>query len=180
MMNHRKDIYLREVRHTDWKDVHAYASQEQVCRYQPWGPNTTDESLSFVDQILQDAQKVPRTQYAHAIVEVGTDRLIGMVELNIRNHTHRSGEIGYVLHPDVWGKGIATEAAESLLKFGFEELLLHRIYATCDPRNNGSYKVLTKLGMTYEGRIRDALLIRDGWRDSLMFSILDHEWTKRR
>ncbi|MFF4050393.1 GNAT family N-acetyltransferase [Streptomyces chartreusis] len=53
---------------------------------------------------------------------------------------------------------------------------LHRIFATCDPRNLGSARVLTKLGMTYEGRLRHTAWIRDGWRDSLTFSILEEEW----
>ncbi|GAA3412269.1 GNAT family protein [Paenibacillus hodogayensis] len=80
------------------------------------------------------------------------------------------------MHPDYWGKGIATEVANLLVNFGFKELHLHRIYATCDPRNIGSAKVLNKVGMTQEGRLRDALLIKDGWRDSLVFGILQHEW----
>ena len=53
---------------------------------------------------------------------------------------------------------------------------MHRIYATCDPRNVASSRVLGKLGMTREGRLRHTSLIRDGWRDSDVFSILDDEW----
>ncbi|WP_367946914.1 GNAT family N-acetyltransferase [Paenibacillus odorifer] len=180
MMLERNPIYLRELKFTDWQDVHAYCSQERVCRFQAWGPNTADQTLSFVNQAIEDSQKVPRTRFAQAIVAVGTEHLIGMIELNIRSHTDRSGEIGYIVHPDAWGQGVATAAARRMLKFGFEELQLHRIYATCDPRNSGSSKVLTKIGMTYEGRLRDALLIKDGWRDSLMFSMLEHEWTVAR
>jgi len=101
-----------------------------------------------------------------------------VIEFNIRSFIDRSGEIGYSVHPDYWGQGVATEASGLLLKFGFEELLLHRIYATCDPRNMGSSRVLSKIGMTYEGRLRDALLIRDGWRDSLVFSMLEQEWNR--
>lgn len=52
---------------------------------------------------------------------------------------------------------------------------MHRIYATCDPRNIGSSKVLEKVGMTREGRLREDLLIKDRWRDSLVYSILEHE-----
>jgi RimJ/RimL family protein N-acetyltransferase len=50
------------------------------------------------------------------------------------------------------------------------------VYATCDPRNAGSARVLTKIGMTYEGRMRETVLIRDGWRDSDLYAILDREW----
>lgn len=58
------------------------------------------------------------------------------------------GEIGYIMNPDYWGgKGIATQSAKLVMTFGFETLKLHRIYATCDPRNIGSSKVLEKIGM---------------------------------
>lgn len=53
---------------------------------------------------------------------------------------------------------------------------LQRIYATCDPRNLASARILGKLGMTWEGRHRHTALIRDGWRDSDVFSILEDEW----
>lgn len=171
-------IYLRKLRFTDWMNVHAYASQERACRFQPWGPNTDEQTQVFVNQVINDAQEVPRIRFAYAIIELNTEEMIGMVEIIVRSFTDRSGEISYIVHPDYWGKGIATEASRLLLKFGFEKLLLHRIYATCDPRNTGSSRVLLKIGMTYEGRLRDALLIKDGWRDSLMFSILEHEWNR--
>ncbi len=47
------------------------------------------------------------------------------------------------------------------------------------PRNVASSKVLEKTGMTKEGRMREDLLIRDGWRDSFLYSILVHEWDKK-
>ncbi|MEV7416049.1 GNAT family protein [Streptomyces sp. NPDC089919] len=71
---------------------------------------------------------------------------------------------------------VGTAIARELLARGFEQFELHRINATCDPRNLGSARVLGKLGMTGEGRHRHTALIRDGWRDSEMFSILEEEW----
>lgn len=169
-------IYLREFEFSDWIDLHAYASQEIVCRFQPWGPNNEEQTQTFVNQVIEDSKKVPRTRFVFAIVEQNTEKMIGAGEFNIRSSTNKSGEIAYIVHPDYWGKGIATEVAELLLKFSFNEFHLHRIYATCDPRNIGSSKVLEKIGMTLEGRLRDTLLIKDGWRDSLVFSILEYEW----
>ncbi|WP_274653328.1 GNAT family N-acetyltransferase [Paenibacillus humicola] len=169
-------IELRELEFTDWAGVHAYASLEIACRYQPWGPNTEEESQAFVREAVEDGAQTPRTRFVFAIVPHNTGKMIGAGELNIRDRTNRNGEIGYIVHPDYWGRGIATEAAVLLTDFGFQALRLHRIYATCDPRNTGSAKVLTKLGMTQEGRLRDTLLLRDGWRDSLLFGILEEEW----
>jgi RimJ/RimL family protein N-acetyltransferase len=53
---------------------------------------------------------------------------------------------------------------------------LHRVMGTCDPRNLPSAAVLQKVGMTFEGRLRHTTEIRDGWRDSSVFSILADEW----
>ena len=171
-----KKIYLREFKEDDWRAVHQYDSNELVCRYQPWGPNRKEDSRSFVRQNLYDAALCPRKRYALAIIELKTQRLVGAAELNIQDA--HNGEIGYSLHPEFWGIGLATEAARLLIDFGFNELHLHRIYATCDPRNIASYKVMEKLGLTYEGRMRENLLIKDGWRDSLLYSILETDLSR--
>ena len=169
-------LVLREIIESDWIGVHKYASQEIVCRYQPWGPNTEEESQYFVNQVIKDSRQEPRERFVFAIVY--KEKMIGAGEFNIRDHTNRVGEIAYIVNPDYWGKGIATEVANLLVEFGIEDLKLHRIYATCDPRNIGSSKVLEKVGMVKEGKIREDLLIKDGWRDSLLFSVLEHEWRK--
>ena len=90
------------------------------------------------------------------------------------------GEIGYCLRPDFWGRGCAAEAAGALLALGFEQLQLHRIQASCDPENAGSRRVLEKLGLQLEGRLRQNLQLRGQWRDSLQWSLLEHEWRARR
>lgn len=167
-------LILREMIESDWVDVHKYASREIVCQYQPWGPNTEEESQNFVKQVIEDSKQEPRKRYVFSIIY--EEKMIGAGEINIRDFTNRAGEIAYIVNPDYWGKGIATEVASLLVEFGFETLKLHRIYATCDPRNTGSSKVLEKVGMTKEGTLREDLLIKNGWRDSLLYSVLEHEW----
>ncbi|WEG14932.1 GNAT family protein [Pullulanibacillus sp. KACC 23026] len=170
-------LHLREFKEDDWVAVHQYASQDIVCRYQTWGPNREEDSKAFVNQVMSAAIQEPRTRFAFAIIYDSS--MIGAGELTIRDSINKAGEMGYIVNPNYWGKGIATEAAKLLIHYGFETLQLHRIYATCDPRNIGSAKVLKKVGMTQEGRMRDHLLIKDGWRDSLLHSILEHEWKKQ-
>ncbi|MBM7583665.1 RimJ/RimL family protein N-acetyltransferase [Bacillus pakistanensis] len=177
-MNHFQceRVFFRELTQKDWIDVHKYASQEMVCQFQPWGPNTQDESLAYVNKIIEDTNQLPRSRYAFAIILKENERMIGVGEINIRDRNNRIGEITYIINPDHWGNGYATEVAEMLINFGFCELKFHRLFATCDPRNIGSSRVLEKVGMTKEGRIREGLWIKDGWRDSLLFSILEQEW----
>lgn len=172
----KKRIRWREMAQEDWPDVHTYASMEIVCQYQPWGPNTKEETLIFMEAVLQDAKKKPRSRFTFAIFEQETATMIGSGEITIRDTINREGEIGYIFHPDYWGQGYATEVARLLVNFGFDELNLHRIYATCDPRNGASAKVLEKLGMVKEGCLRENLYIKGGWRDSFVYSILEHEW----
>lgn len=171
-----KRILLREFEEEDWRAVHKYASQKIVSQYHPWGPNTERESIAYVNEAMYEAKINPRVRFAFAIVENRSGELIGAGELFIRSSSHREGEIGYVIHPRYWGSGYATEAANILFNFGFSTLKLHRIFATCDPRNKASEKVLKKMGMTLEGRIRESILLKDGWRDSLLFGMLEQEW----
>lgn len=74
------------------------------------------------------------------------------------------------------GHGYATDAARTLTDFGFRELGLHRISAAIGPDNGGSIVVAERLGMKYEGRIRDHVFTNGAWRDSLLYAVLVDEW----
>ncbi|MGB8000403.1 MAG: GNAT family protein [Anaerobacillus sp.] len=167
-------IQLRELRQEDWKSVHSYASIEEVCQYQPWGPNTEGESQAYVHAIIEDASLNPRKRFAYVILE--GESVIGVCELNVRDAANLYGEISYILHPDWWGQGFATEAATMLLSYAFDDLKLHKVSATCNPENIGSKRVLEKIGMVKEGLLREHLKMLNGWRNSLLFSMLDREW----
>jgi [ribosomal protein S5]-alanine N-acetyltransferase len=90
------------------------------------------------------------------------------------------GELGYAVHVKHWGRGLGTAIARSLLSIAFDSMDLHRVMATCDPRNLASTAVLTKVGMTFEGRLRHTVKTRDGCRDSSIFSVLADEWREGR
>jgi ribosomal-protein-alanine N-acetyltransferase len=169
-------ITLRELVPDDWAAVHGWASRPEVCRYQVWGPNTADETRAHVERVLRAAGEQPRTEYTLAAELRDTGEVVGSGSLFLRGARSRTGEIAYVLHTDHWGRGLGTELARLLLRWGFEQHRLHRVFATCDPRNTASAGVLRKVGMTHEGRLRHTLLIRDGWRDSDVYALLEDEW----
>ncbi|RIW37267.1 N-acetyltransferase [Bacillus salacetis] len=169
-------IILRELRESDWQDIHDYASQEKASRFQEWGPNTEEETKRFLSVALEDAVASPRSRFILGITIQTDSRLIGAAEINIRDFHNQSGEIGYIINPEYWGMGFAAEAAGLMIGFGFKELKLHRIYAKCHPDNEASIRVMEKSGMQREGTLRDHLKINDGWRDSRLYSILENEW----
>lgn len=72
---------LREIKENDWKDIHIYTSQFIVCQYQAWGPNSEMETKEFVNQVLQDARKVPRSRFSFAVVELEYERVVGAGEI---------------------------------------------------------------------------------------------------
>ncbi|WP_217213748.1 GNAT family N-acetyltransferase [Streptomyces sp. AC550_RSS872] len=165
---------LTRIELADWRAVHSWASLAQVCRFQTWGPNTEEETHAFVVAAVEAWSHSPQQRFAY-VARVEGD-VVGMGELHLRSRGQRQGEITYAVDPRVWGQGVGTAIGKELLERGFEDLGLHRVYATCDPRNLGSARILSKLGMTWEGRHRHTALIRDGWRDSEVFSILEDEW----
>ncbi|GAA0959581.1 GNAT family protein [Kribbella koreensis] len=168
-------ITLRPLQQGDWPRIHEWASLEESCRYQPWGPNTEAETEAFVSAAIASARVDPRTRFAWVATHPVTG-VLGIGELNIRHAAWKRGEISYSVHPDHWGQGVASEIARILLQFGFEDRQLERIEATCDPRNSASAAVLKRIGMTYEGILRRTVLIRTGWRDSKMHSMIRPEW----
>lgn len=162
-------VVLRALTTADWEAVHDWARREESCRYQAWGPNTPEQTKAYVDQAAAAWARRPQTRFPYATTIDG--KVVGAAELKL--HGGRQGEISYVIHPDLWGRGIATQAARQLLAIGFTQHGLHRIFATCDPRNIASARVLARVGMLYEGRMRQTMLVRDGWRDSDLYAVLE-------
>ncbi|HVX45054.1 MAG TPA: GNAT family protein [Mycobacteriales bacterium] len=169
-------IELRPVRLTDWPVVHEWGGDPEVSRFQAWGPNSEQETQEFVAGAVAAAAESPQRRFSFVAEKSG--RVCGGGEFNLRSGT--SGEISYVVHPRNWRQGVGTAIARELLRYGFGLPGIHRIYGTCDPRNVGSGKILRGIGMSYEGRMRQVALIRDGWRDSDLYSILRPEWDATR
>jgi ribosomal-protein-alanine N-acetyltransferase len=165
-------LALRPLTGSDAPVVHSWARLPEVCRYQAWGPNTPAESEAFTQAAAAAWSHYPQTRFAYAVQVAGD--VVGTAELHLRGR--HQAEISYLIHPDLWGRGYATDAAARLVDLGFHTFGRHRVYATCDPRNTASARVLTKLGMKYEGRMRETILVRDGWRDSDLYAVLSHEW----
>lgn len=165
------NFYLRDVKLDDTEAIHSYASLGEVSKYQGWGPNDEKDTEDHVRMVMQSDD----THYHKVIVNQQSDKVIGAIEMTI-DKDNDSGEIGYVLHPDFWGRGVATHAVDQILDYGFNDLKLNRISATTDKRNKGSERVMQKAGMTKEGLLRENILLKDGYRDTLVYSILSNEY----
>src|SRR6202790_5450947 len=106
------------------------------------------------DEALERARAIIARQRGNyglwAIEDKSTSEFLGWGALKDLDGTEEI-EVGYGLRPEAWGRGVATEAARELVRYGFEDLGLERIVAVTQPPNMASRNVLTKLGMTYLG-----------------------------
>ena len=117
------------------------------------------------------------TNFAITLAEGG--ELVGTVGL-VLNTRHRNAELGYWVGRPYWGAGYATEAARAVVGFGFGTLELHRVHAHHFTRNPASGRVLLKVGMRYEGRLREHVLKGDSFEDVDTYGVLRSEFTAPR
>ena len=171
-----KRLVLRDFRIEDWKAVHEYAADPKAVATLPWGPNSADQTIEFVRTAIADAARLNRRKFEMAMVLRDEDRLVGGVGLRLSGTENRDADMGYVVNPAFWKRGLATEAAAAIVEFGFRQHGLHRIWAICDPDNAASARVLEKIGMIREGRLRQHKWYKEDWRDSYLYSILYPEW----
>jgi [ribosomal protein S5]-alanine N-acetyltransferase len=88
-----------------------------------------------------------------------------------------SAELGYWFLREAWGKGYATESSAAMLELGFRRLGFHRVWGKCHTQNVASAKVMEKLGMTYEGTLREHVWLRDHFRSSRIYGMLEGEYS---
>lgn len=168
-------VRLRELDHDDVIRVHELLSDERVIKHMLFSVFTQQAALEFVYSAVASASVRPRKNVALGITTVDTNIMIGLSGLQISPEVEQ-GEAWFLLDPQYWGKGFTTEAACLLLKTGFVDFSLHRIWANCLPENPGSIRVLEKIGMRREGLLKKNLRIRGAWYDSYLYALLKEEW----
>ena len=115
-----KRLLLREFEDADRESVHVYASDPEVVKYLPWGPNTEADTKGFVRHAISYQEKMPRLHFELAAVLKADGSLIGGCGLHVTSPENREGVIGCCFNSLHWHAGFATEATEALTVFGFE------------------------------------------------------------
>ena len=168
-------LILRPMRASDAADMYDYARRPSVTEYLTWDPHTSEnmtrEYLIYVGQRYRTGDF-----YDWAVICKEDARMIGTCGFTSFNCPADSGEIGYVLNPDYQGKGLATEAVQRVLRFGFEDLALHRIEAHFIQGNEASLRLMERVGMTFEGYARESMRIKGKYRTIGICAILRSEF----
>lgn len=158
-------LSLRPLALSDWPRVHEWAARPEASRYQPWGPNTPDQTQAFVEEAVRTSATDKTSLRVWAAEVDGV--VVGIGQLKVRE----DAEIGYTVHTGCWGRGYGTAIALALVAVARAEGH-RRIIATCDPRNTASGKVLLNAGFRWTQRRERTVELRDGWRDSDVY-VLD-------
>ena len=167
-------LLLRPIEESDDRDIFRYSKQKQVGPNAGWKPHANiQETRAIMKQLFLGENNL------FGIVYRQNGRLIGTIGL-IRDAKRENSQVlmlGYAMSKPYWGQGLMTEAAQALIRFGFEQLELELISAYCYPHNDRSKSVLRKCGFAYEGTLRRCATLYDGQTlDEECYSLLKEDY----
>ena len=167
-----KRLMLRRMDKIDVKEIFAMRSNPEIMKYiaRPLAKNE-EEALEHLALIDSGIEKNEAINWAITIKD--SSKLVGIIGFYRTKHEDYRSEIGYILLPEVHGKGIASEAVEIVVDFGFNEMKLHSIEAVIDPENIASEKVLQKNGFIKEGHFKENGFFDGKFIDSVVYSLLN-------
>jgi [ribosomal protein S5]-alanine N-acetyltransferase len=149
----------------------AYTSNPDVSRYMTWKPHRrvaeTEQFFRRCEDVWQKRLAFPWSLW---LKEDGS--FAGMLEARVKPH---SIDIGYVLSPRLWRRGLMSEAVGDLVAWAMDQPEIYRVWAVCDPENVASARLLESVGMQLEGRLRRWLVhpnMSDSPRDCLCYAIV--------
>jgi RimJ/RimL family protein N-acetyltransferase len=169
-------LVLREFVPDDWPAVLVYQRDPRYLKLYPWTDRTEDDVRSFVQRFVDQQTERPRRRFQLAIAFPDGGQAIGNCGIRRKPGNNWEADIGFELAPEYWGRGYATEAALAMVDFGFRELGVHRISSWCIADNAASARVLEKVGLRPEGRLRENEHFKGRWWDTLLYGLLEREW----
>ncbi len=177
-------VRLRDFRPDDLDAVRGIVGDDRVTYFLSFNSRGTEQARAMLHDLIERAARQPRTDYYLAITPLEpvtpaeTDRVVGFARLLLSGQ--RAARLGYAVAHDYQGRGYAGDAARTLLDFAFGALQLHRVTGAVAPDNTAGITSVERLGFTREGVLRDHVHTNGAWRDSILYSILAHEWNAER
>jgi RimJ/RimL family protein N-acetyltransferase len=173
-------LLIRRFEREDVEDRFEYLSDSEVARYEYWEPYSSLEAVRQENEAERAVEPGEEARWFElAVVLRSESKVIGCVGIKILSRQHRFGEVGWTLNPRYQGRGYATEAANAILRFGFEELDLYWLSAFCHVRNEPSWRLMERIGMRRLAHLERNRFTKGEWWDEFVYSILAPEWRSR-
>lgn len=170
-----KRLIVRKFTKDDCEDLYEYLSLDSIYKYEPGEPITLEEAKEM-------AFARANVDYFYAVELKSESKVIGHIYFDQMDPVElKTWIIGYIFNPKYQRKGYATESSKALIEYSFSNFNTHRVIARCNPKNIASWKVLEKLGMKREGRLRkNTFRKKNGygqplWCDTYQYAILEED-----
>lgn len=170
-------LLLRAFTPADAVRYHSYRSLPETVRYMYRDPLTMEESIERMESYAKQEFVNDGDVFFLAIQPKHTQELAGEILFKLESVRAKQGEIGWSLHPDALGNGYATEAAQALMKYGFEHFGFHRVFARIDAENTASVRIAERLGMRREAHLIENDSFDGRWGSEYVYAILASEFT---
>ena len=174
-------LSFRPAEKSDVAAFHAYRRLPDVA---DWLPRVSPDEAA-VAQRFEDDDFRRRTLMIEVDGQVAGDLYLHLsdcwaqAEAPDSENKHQA-EIGWALDPEYQGRGLALEAVRRLVELCFTDLELRRVFAICFADNEGSWRLMEKLGMRREAHnVKDSLHRDRGWLDGYTYALLADEWAAR-
>jgi len=174
-------LILRRYQDRDVGDIVEFSRQADfwLARSLDWRPDSASVRAYF--QAQRDLQPESLPGWVNLVMELkGEGKVIGCVGIGVIDKEQRQASIGWMLACHYQGQGLATEAAQALVDFGFSAMGLHRIFARTGSANIHSWRLMERLGMRREAHFRQSHKVRGEWDDEFVYAILAGEWRQLR
>ena len=172
-------LVLRPFTKADAPDVQRLAGEREVASTTLHIPHPYTIGMAE-DWISTHQEAYERGALVNFAIVRRTDQaLMGCIGLDIDPH-HANAEMGYWIGIPFWSQGYCTEAAQTVIQYGFEVLRLHRIHAAHMARNPASGRIMQKVGMTYEGCLRQHIQKWGAFEDIVVYGMLQSEYAGQR
>jgi ribosomal-protein-alanine N-acetyltransferase len=157
------------------EDIFAFRGDPAVQIYNSAPHRTVQDTVQFIEQGLDDYKMKKQLMWALRLLSSG--RVIGSVSMSSWDRHHRRAEVGYNLAKECWGIGLAQEAVQAVLQFGFEQMALNRVEIWTSAANLRSLHLAERLGFKQDGTLRNRILEDDGqFYDCNVYGLLRSEW----
>jgi len=172
---HGDGVALRALAASDVPALFAIFGNPEVMRYWSRAPFASlEDARDFLSEIHQGF--ATRRLFQWGITLASEPTVVGTCTLFHFERTHRRCEVGFALGRSSWGRGIASRAVSTALRFAFDELGVHRVEADADPRNERSLRLLEKLGFQREGLLRERYHVNGEIQDAVLLGLLRPAW----
>ncbi|MFT4217739.1 MAG: GNAT family N-acetyltransferase [Micropruina sp.] len=166
---------LRELDSADAGDLFVFRSDDDAQRYNDAPLREPAEAMALIERVRAEFAAGEGVYWALAVPD--DPRAIGLFGLGGWDRYHRRAEIGYNVHRDHWGQGLATEAVRGILEFAFTTMNLNRIEALIIADNHPSVRLVERVGFVREGTRRACSWEEDGvFHDSAIYGLLQREY----